>query len=193
MDLRRPGNFQNSRMRRKAGGVSRKNAHTAGYQRYTYRHSAPRPDQPHGGVGSMAAGRNRAASSAGSAPSQQTKAAKNKKLKQDRTNRKRREARRRAKDRAWYILVRGIAPGLYSSWEEVERQIAASVAAGHRDPRAYRYKSRMQALEGFLHWWNGKRVYASHSTMRSRNWHFLPAKFLEFKGVAQAYAVTSHG
>ena len=137
----------------------------------------------------MAAGRNRAASSAGSAPSQQKQSGSKQKLKQDRINRRRREARRRAKDRAWYILVRGIAPGLYGSWEEVERQIAASVAAGFRDPRAYRYKSRMEALEGFLRWWNGKRVYSSHSTMLTRKWQFLPAKFLEFKGVAQACTV----
>ena len=137
----------------------------------------------------MATGRNRAASSAGSAPSQQTNRGKKHKLKQDRINKKRREARHRAKERAWYILVRGIAPGLYSSWEEVERQIAASVAAGFHDPRAYRYKSRMEALEGFLRWWNGKRVYPSRSTMLTRKWQYLPAKFLEFKGVAQAYAV----
>ena len=47
----------------------------------------------------------------------------------------------------------------------------------------------MEALEGFLRWWNGKRVYSSSSTMRSRGWTYLPAKFLNFKGVPQAYAV----
>ena len=106
-----------------------------------------RPDQPNNTNtnNSRVSGHNRA-NAAGGAPSRNKKGGK--KLKQDRTNKKRRETRRRATDRAWYVLVRGLEPGIYKSWEAVQQQIADSVAAGVRDPRVHRCSNRMEALVG---------------------------------------------
>ena len=171
----------------KRRGVSRKNAHTAGYQRYTYQHTAASgPDQPYGRE------RNRTGSSrdnydVGSAPNHPIPA--HRKLKMDARNVRRRQKRRAATEKAWYAVVKGANLGLYSKWEEVQEHIRLSLELGIRSPKAYRYKSRTLALEGFLRFWNGRRVFPKTSTMRSRGMQYLPAKFLQFKGVAKAYAL----
>ena len=128
----------------KRRGVSRKNSHTAAYQRYTYQHTAASgPDQPYGRE------RNRTGSSrdnydVGSAPNHPIPA--HRKLKMDARNVRRRQKRRAATEKAWYAVVKGANLGLYSKWEEVQEHIRLSLELDIRSPKAYRYKSRTLSL-----------------------------------------------
>ena len=162
-------------MRRERGGYARKNVHGASAGTHSHRNETNTgTDQPigHHNTGS---GRSRA-EQFGSAS--EKSATGNAVPQRERRNAKRRKQRRRGTKAAWYAVVRGHNPGLYNNWADVQEHIRLSLAADIRDPRAYRYKDRTQALEGFLRWWNGRRVYSSASTMQDRGVTFLPTKYL---------------